>query len=152
VLFVVDTSCLIVLQKLGWLDELRQPDDTFLCPTKVIHELKNNKTLLKWINKGIVGVVKVEKPISITAISTTDAEVISLALERGAGILSEDKELGKKAERLGISVYNLASLFMLFYQYGRIDQRGCLKRLRTLADEKFISQTLYRQLLMSIKS
>ena len=114
-LFIVDTSCLIILQKLGWLDELRQPDDTFWCPPKVIHELKNNKTLLKWINKGIVGVAKVEKQISITAISATDAEVISLALEWGGGLLSEDKELGKKAERLGVSVYNLAGLFMLFY-------------------------------------
>jgi len=150
-LFVVDTSSLIVLEKLSWLDELCHVDDTWLCPSEVFQELKKDRKLLQWLKERNIAIIKAERPVSITELSQTDVEVISLALEKGGCILSEDKPLGQKAERMEIPVYNIGSLVMLFYQYGRIDQSNCLERLTILANENFISQTLYRQLLKCLK-
>ena len=68
-LFVVDTSCLIVLQRLDWLEEiLSHVDDTFLCPPGVIQELKNNTRLLKRLKQGMVVITNVDRPIAMTSI------------------------------------------------------------------------------------
>ena len=150
-LFVVDTSCLIVLERLNWLDELlSHADDTFICPPRVIQELKNNTLLLKWLKKGIVGITNVDKPILMTGISVTDAEVVALALERGGSILSEDMLLSKKAQKLALPVYNVSRLIVLYYQYGRFKHEDCLARLKILVAEHIISKTFYRQLLENI--
>jgi predicted nucleic acid-binding protein len=151
-LFVVDTSSLIVLQKLGWLDKLSHPDDEFICPPKVIQELKNNKKLLGWLKQKAISETKVEKPIKISDISATDAEVVSLALEQSGSVLSEDLLLSKKAQRLAIPVYNLSRLIVLYYQLNRITQDDCLIRLKTLVDKSILPKTIYRQLVESIKS
>jgi rRNA maturation endonuclease Nob1 len=150
-LLVADTSSLIGLQKLGWLGDLRHQEDTCLCPVKVIQELKNDRKLIKWLKEGAVITSEVEKPLSISGISETDVEVISLAFEKGGSILSEDVGLGQKAKRIGIPVYNITRLVVLYYQYGRIDQNTCLTRLRTLVTEKMLSQDMNRQLLEIIK-
>lgn len=150
-LFVVDTSCLIVLQRLDWLEEfLSHADDTFICPPRVIQELKNNTMLLKWLKTGIVGITNIDKPILMTGISVTDAEVVALALERSGSILSEDTLLSEKAQKLALPVYNLSRLIVLFYQYGRFTHEDCLARLKILADEHIISKIFYRQLMENI--
>jgi predicted nucleic acid-binding protein len=148
----VDTSSLIVLQKLGWLEELSHPDDEFLCPSKVIQELKNNKKLLGWLKQKGISATKVEKPIKISGISATDAEVVSLALEHSGSVLSEDLLLSKKAQKLTIPVYNLSRLIVLYYQFNRIAQDDCLIRLKTLVDKNILPKIIYRQLVESIKS
>ena len=53
-LFVVDTSSIIILEKLGWLNDLHHPEDVFICPPKVIRELRNQRNLLKKLQSGLV--------------------------------------------------------------------------------------------------
>lgn len=150
-LFIVDTSSLIVLQKLGGLEELSHPDDEFLCPPKVIQELKNNKKLLGWLNEGTVAVTEVKKPMLISGISETDVEVVSLAIEKSGSILSEDLLLRKKAEKLGIAAFNVPELIVLYYQHGRIDQHTCITRLKKLVAATALSKAVSRKLLEIIK-
>ena len=151
-LFVIDTSCLIVLQRLDWLEEfLSHDDDTFLCPPGVAQELRNNTKLLKRLKQGMVGITNVDRPIAMTSISATDAEVIALALECGGNILSEDTELRKKAGNMGIPAINIAGLIASSYQYGRFDQNECLERLKILVSKRFLSQANYRKIVRSVK-
>ncbi|MCI0697002.1 hypothetical protein L0337_33975 [candidate division KSB1 bacterium] len=150
-LFVVDTSSLIVLQKLGWLEELSHPDDEFLCPPKVIQELKNNKKLLGWLNEGTIAITEVKKPMLISGISETDVEVVSLAIEKSGSILSEDLLLRKKAEKLRIAAFNVPELIVLYYQHDRIDQHTCITRLEKLVAATALSKAVYRKLLEIIK-
>jgi len=152
-LFVVDTSCLIVLQRLNWLEEfLSHADDTFICPPRVIQELKNDKKLLKWLKTGVVPVIEVKKPMSIAGISETDSEIIALATEKGWSILSEDLLLRQKAEKLAIPAFNVAELIVLWYQNVRIDQNACITRLNTLVAKTALSKTVFRELVEIIKS
>jgi hypothetical protein len=114
--------------------------------------LKNNKKLLGWLKQKAISETKVEKPIKISDISATDAEVVSLALEQSGSVLSEDLLLSKKAQRLAIPVYNLSRLIVLYYQLNRLTQDDCLIRLKTLVDKSILPKTIYRQLVESIKS
>jgi len=151
--FVVDTSCLILLQKLNWLDEfLCHAEDIFICPPRVMQEVKNDKKLLKWLKIGTVAVIAVNKSMSITGISETDNEVVALATEKNWSILSEDLLLRQKAEKLAIPAFNLAELIVLYYQYARIDQDACINRLNALFAKAALSKTAYRELVEIIKS
>jgi hypothetical protein len=150
--FVADTSCLILLQRLNWLDEfLSHAEDTFICPPRVMQEIKSDKKLLKWLKKGTVAVIAVNKSMSITGISETDSEIIALATQKGWSILSEDLRLRQKAEKLVIPAFNVAELIMLWYQHARIDQNACIARLNTLVAQAALSKIVYRELVEIIK-
>lgn len=149
-LFVVDTSSIIILEKLDWLNDLHHRDDVFIRPPQVIRELRNQKNLLKKLKNGIVTVTQIIRPISMTAISETDSAVVSLALEKSCSILSDDAGLREKAGVLGISAFNMAGFVTLSYQHGRFDKNECLAKLKTLVDSKLLSHFNYRQILRSI--
>jgi len=93
-LFAIDTSTLIILQKLGWLDLCRQGDNKFIWPPGVTKELKlqksKNLAIFDLLDSGVVTESGMHRPLSIEGISVTDADVISLAIERQTTVLSED--------------------------------------------------------------
>lgn len=57
-----------------------------------------------------------QRAFNIAKISKTDAEVISLAAENNAVVVSEDILLRHKATRLGLSTVSVGALVVLFYQ------------------------------------
>jgi len=87
-LFVIDTSTLIVLQKLGWLSLCSQSGNEFIWPPSVTQELKiykgKNTKILALLSSGITSEEEVHRQLLITEISKTDTEVISLAAEHQA--------------------------------------------------------------------
>lgn len=153
-LFVIDTSSLIVLKTLGWLNLCRSGNNKFIWPSGVTQELKqrkdDNKTILDLLSSGDSSEEQVYKLITIEEISSADAEVISLAAERNAFIISEDKPLRKKAVRLRLTALSVASFITMLYQDGQCAKEDCLARLRRLFDDEFLSKTEYHQILQGI--
>jgi len=153
-LFVIDTSSLIVLQKLQWLNLCELGENLFIWPVRVTEELKQqkgkNKRILALLASMIASEGRMEKAFDIAKISKTDADVISLAAENNAVVVSEDILLRHKATRLGLSTASVGALVVLLYQNELYSKHECLVRLRTLHDEKFLSKAEYRQLLQSI--
>jgi len=152
--FVIDTSTLIILQKLGWLNLCHHGDNKFIWPPSVTLELKfkksKNKEVFDLLTSGVVTESEMRRQVSIEGISVTDAEVISLAIERQATVLSEDVLLREKAAKIGCPANSLASFCVLIYQSGLSTKDECLTRLKTLNDRKFLSTTEYRQFLQGL--
>jgi len=153
-LFAIDTSSLIVLQKLQWLNLCDRGENQFIWPVKVTEELKRqkrrNKEILNLLTSAIASESRFQRTLKIAKISRTDADLISLAAESNAVVVSEDILLRQRATRLGLSTASLGALIVLLYQDELYSKSECLARLRTLHDEKFLSKTEYRQLLQSI--
>jgi len=153
-LFVIDTSSLIVLKTLGWLNLCRSGDNEFIWPASVTQELRerkdDNKLILDLLASGDSREERVYKFINVGEISGTDAEVISLAAECNAFIVSEDKPLRKKAARLRLTALSVATLVTMLYQDGQCAKEECLARLRRLYDDEFLSKTEYHQILQGI--
>lgn len=155
-LFAVDTSTLIVLRELDWIDLCNQTGHQFVWPSSVTEELKRQKSKNQKLLSLLASHEAIEhaprQPLQIVEISQTDADVIAVAREQQATILSEDILLRKKAERAGVSAIALASFCVLLYQSGFFAMDECQARLKTLLEKRFISQTTYRQLLLGLRS
>lgn len=153
-LFVIDTSTLIILQKLGWLDLCRQGENKFIWPPGITLELKlqksKNKEIFDLLDSDITSEVEPQSRLNFTEISSTDNEVIALASERSAAVLSEDKLLCKKASKLGLSTISVAGLIITFYQRGLYSREECLACWKKLHESKFLSKTDYHQLLQGM--
>jgi predicted nucleic acid-binding protein len=153
-LFAIDTSTLLVLRKLEWLSLCSQTDSKFIWPPSVTQELKRqkgkNKVILDLLTSGVASEEEVHRQLVIAEISQTDIEVISLAAERQATVISEDALLRDKAAKLGYSANSLASFCVLLYQSGLFSKDECLVRLKTLNGKKLLSTTDYRQFLQGL--
>jgi predicted nucleic acid-binding protein len=153
-LFAIDTSSLIVLQKLQWLNLCERSENQFIWPERVTDELKRqkgkNKKILDLLASAITREGKIQRTLKIKKISRTDADVISLATESNAVVVSEDILLRQEAARLGLSAVSTGTLIVLLYQCELYSKDECLTRLKKLYDEKFLSKLEYRQLLMSM--
>ncbi len=154
-LFAVDTSTLIVLRELDWIDLCIQAGHQFIWPSSVTEELEGqrskNQKLLRLLATQEAIEQAPQQPLRIEEISQADADVIAVAREQQATILSEDILLRKKAERTGVSAIALASFCVLLYQSGFFSRDECFARLKTMFEKRFISQTTYRQLLLGLR-
>jgi len=153
-LFAIDTSTLIILQKLGWLNLCRHGENKFIWPPGVTQELKlkksKNQAIFDLLESGVTSEVEIQRRLNFAEISTTDNEVIALAGERSATVLSEDKLLCKKASKLGLSTISVAGLIMTFYQRGLSSKEECLACWKKLYEGKFLSKPEYHELLQGI--
>lgn len=131
-----------------------QTDNKFIWPPSVTQELKRqkgkNKVILDLLTSGEASEEEVQRQLIITEISQTDVEVISLAAERQATVISEDALLRNKATKLGFSANSLASFCVLLYQSELSSKDECLARLKTLNEKKLLSNTEYRQFLQGL--
>jgi len=153
-LFAIDTSTLILLQKLGWLSLCDEEAYDFIWPARVTQELKRqkskNKAVLDLLNSGRAKEGTIQRSVEIKDISKTDAEVISLAAENNATVISEDVLLRKKAEKLKVSAISLASFSALLYQAGLSSKDEYLSRLKTLHEKTALSKSEYHQYLQGL--
>lgn len=153
-LFVMDTSSLIVLRKLAWLQLFQLQELEFIWPVKVSEELRlqktKNKEILDLLASGAASERPIQQPIKIEDISLTDAEVISLAVECQAVVVSEDTLLRQKAVKLALTSLSIAALFRLLYVCGILSKDEYVARLKSLHDKKFLSKSEYRRLLQGM--
>ena len=153
-LFAIDTSTLIILQKLGWWHLCRQSDNKFIWPPSVTKELKlqksKNQAIFDLLDSGVTREVEIQRQLNFAEISTTDSEIIALASEHSAAVLSEDKLLCKKASKLSLPAISVAGLIMTYYQCGLSSREECLACWKKLYEGKFLSKHEYHELLQGI--
>jgi predicted nucleic acid-binding protein len=154
--FILDTSSLINLRDLGWLNLLRYPENSFSCPDKVEQEIRRkkrkNKEILKLIQDGVIAVQKIIHPITFSLLSNTDSDAISLGIENKSTVVSEDGLLRQNAILLGVPALDIAGMLFIFFQEERIEQNEYLSRLKILFEHQTLSKSRYHQLLMALRS
>jgi len=120
-LFAIDTSTLIILQKLGWLSLCDKTEYDVVWPAMVTQELKRQKSR----NKAVLDLLNSGK-----------------AKERTIQRSREIKDI--------VSVISLASFCVLLYQSDLSSKAECLSRLKTLHETTALSKSEYHQYLQGL--
>jgi predicted nucleic acid-binding protein len=114
---VVDSTCLISLERIGCLDILPALFEPILIPPEVQREFG---TSLPWLtvetpaDQSLVAALKM-------LIDDGEAEAIALAQERGADLILIDEERGcRRAEALGFNVLRTLGVLLQAKARGRI--------------------------------
>jgi predicted nucleic acid-binding protein len=139
---VLNSSPLIFLSKLGYLNRFVEPPDVFSIPPSVADEIGAKSDPASKIIQALidVGSLQVQVPnLQALAISLNqrlgkgESEAIALAIELNTDyILLDDSVARREARRLGLNVRGTLSVIRKLWQDGKI-------RIENLAD-------LYRQL------
>ena len=153
-LFVIDTSSLIALKALDWLNLVQSSQNEFIWPSRVTQELRQqkakNKKILDLLASGEMREELAQNFFKFEGISDTDSEVICLAAERNAFVVSEDVLLRHKAIKHGLSAVSIATLLVLLHQNGLLPKEECLARLNRVYEEKLLSRSEYHQLVQGV--
>jgi uncharacterized protein len=122
---VVDSTCLIGLERIGRLDILPALFDPILIPPEVEREFGNS---LPWL--------RTEAPVgglSVAAlrllVDAGEAEAIALAAEKNYRLIADDKQARAVAHQLGLRVIGTVGVLV------RARQSGELTALKPLLDE-----------------
>ncbi len=114
---VVDSTCLIGLERIGKLDVLPELFEPIFIPDEVSAEFGAS---FSWLN--------VETPANLALINALklsvdsgEAEAIALALEKNCKILSDDKQARSAAKKLGLQVIGTIGMLIQAKQSGLID-------------------------------
>ncbi len=114
---VIDSTCLIGLERIGKLDILPELFEPISIPDEVFNEFG---TSISWL--------KVETPLNFALVSALklsvddgEAEAIALALEKNCKIISDDKQARSVAKKLGLEVIGTIGMFIRAKQNGLID-------------------------------
>jgi len=105
---VVDSTCLIGLERIGRLDILPAILDPILVPPAVVSEFGSHPgwlTVLSPVNSGTVAALKLIVDIG-------EAEAIAVAQERGCRIILDDRKARMVAQRLGIPVTGTVGILL----------------------------------------
>lgn len=122
---VLDSTCLIGLERIGQLDILSELFEPIIVPDEVKKEFGRS---FSWLN--------VETPSNITLISSLkilvddgEAEAIALALEKNCKVVLDDKQARSMAKRLGLKVIGTIGIFI------RAKQKGFINLLEPILDD-----------------
>jgi predicted nucleic acid-binding protein len=121
---VVDSTCLIGLERIGRLDLLFSLLDPIVVPPAVLSEFGSNPEWLSVVSPVNSGTVAALEFI----VDTGEAEAIALAYERGCRIILDDRKARMAAKRLGIPVTGTVGLLL------RAKQAGFISSLLPLLD------------------
>lgn len=145
---VSNSSCLIALEKIGYLDLLSKSFDTVTIPSAVQTEFGQN---IDWLivksvqNKAVVNSLK-------TQIDDGESEAIALAMEEWTDIfiVLDDKKARRVAKQLGLKVIGTVGLLLRAKKKGIITE--IKPTLNALQDVDFrIAETLYKKALRLAK-
>lgn len=113
---VVDSACLIGLERIGRLDLLPALIDPLFVPPAVNGEFGASPAWMK-VQKPIdVGMVAALKLV----VDPGESEAIVLAYEKGLRIILDDRKAREVAQRLGIPVTGTVGLLLKAKQHGLI--------------------------------
>lgn len=117
---VLDSTCLIGLERIGQLDILSRLFEPIVIPNEVLNEFG---TGFSWL--------KVETPSNTPLISSLkilvddgETEAIALALEKNYRIVLDDRQARSTARRMGLSVIGTIGVFIYAKQNGLINLIG----------------------------
>lgn len=140
---VVDTTCLVVLERIGCIDILKRIFPEVCVPTAVQQELGSIPEWLTVVpihNAGLVSSLG-------TQLGKGEAEAIALAVELGNSlIVSDDKKARRIARQMGLSVMGTLAVLV------RAKQAGAVGQVKPLLDAMkhagfHMTDTLYQETL-----
>ena len=105
---VVDSTCLIGLERIGRLDLLSALLDPILAPPAVVSEFGSRPAWLTVLSPTSGGTVAALKLL----VDAGEAEAIALAHERGCRIILDDRKARMAAQRLGIPVTGTVGILL----------------------------------------
>lgn len=97
---VIDSTCLIALERIGYLDLLPALFDTLAAPPAVEREFGST---LDWLQIRAPANAGLLRDLSMS-MDEGESEAIALAVERKAPIILDDKQARAEARRLGLRV------------------------------------------------
>jgi predicted nucleic acid-binding protein len=117
---IVDTSCLIILSKIGKLDCLKRLFKEILIPQSVLNEFGERVPDFIEVYRKPIDSKTLQRPQ--TSLDKGESEVIALAIEKNAeGVVIDEKKGRKVAKRMGIKVIGTLGLLTLAYRKGIVE-------------------------------
>ncbi len=127
---ITDSTCLIGLERIGYLDLLPALFNKIIIPQAVQEEFG---IYLHWLqveqpsDLGMVGAIKM-------LVDDGEAEAIALAYERGFPIILDDRQARSVAKNLGISMIGTVGVLV------KAKQAGLIPCLKPLLDELQVNE------------
>ena len=116
IIAVVDSTCLIGLERIGHLDLLPALIEPILAPPAVVTEFGSRPRWLTAEAPRIAGTIAALKLV----VDAGEAEAIALAYERGCRIILDDRKARMVARQLGIQVTGTVGILLKAKQAGTI--------------------------------
>lgn len=141
---MLDSSAIIALSQLGYLDRLRGIFSEAMVPRAVYEEicfrgrgLVGERELSEAIEAGLISVRDVRNRVLVNALldplGLGEAETIALALEESADYaVLDDKLARRRARAMGLNVIGTLRVLRLMYDSKVIDKEGLIKALEEL--------------------
>ena len=155
---VSDTSPILGLAVIGYLDLLQEQFGEIFIPQTVLAELKIDANfkgasdIRQMLTEGWLRVKEIQnKPLAQSLsldLHQGEAEAITLAIDLGINLLVMDEKLGReRAKDLGLKTVGVLGVLLNAKKHGRI--KSLKDAMTALRDEIgfFISDDLYRQIL-----
>lgn len=155
---VLNSSVIIALSTLGYLDKLKNIFTEVLTPRAVHDEicvkgrgLIGERELLKAVKAGLITVKDVKNRLLVNALldplAMGEAETIALTVEEKADyIVIDDKLARRRAKSMGLNVIGTLRVLRLMYDAKLIDKSQLLKSLEKLKETGFrISNKLLKK-------
>lgn len=145
----IDSSTLISLAKINALHFLKKKGEKMMCSSSVYEETVNQALLDKFeesirlselFNESHITVVNNVKNREIKGISSTDAEIISLAMEEKATLYANDTKLAAKAREQGLNTYGSADILLMALRKKHITKNEFCTFLGNLVKTKRLSE------------
>lgn len=122
---VIDSTCLIGLERIGKLDILPKMLEPIAIPNEVFLEFGNTFIWLKVENPTNLSLLNALK----LTVDDGEAEAIALALEKNCKLLSDDKQARSIAKKLGLQVIGTIGVLI------RAKQTGLINLLKPILDD-----------------
>lgn len=141
---VLNSSVIIALSHLGYLNHLKHVFDEVLIPQGVYEEicvkgggLPGDRELRESVEKGLIRVKKVENRVLVNALldplSLGEAEALALAVEEEADYVVVDDRLARsRAKVMGLDVIGTLRVLRLFFDAGLLSKSEFLTALEEL--------------------
>jgi len=146
---VLDSSVIIALSHLGYLNYLSRVFDEVLVPEAVYEEicvkgrgLTGDRELRVSLKKNLIKVRRVENRVLVNALldplSLGEAESLALTVEAEADcVVVDDKLARNRAEAMGLNVIGTLRILRLFFDAGLISKSEVLAALESLREFGF---------------
>ena len=121
---VVDSACLIGLERIGRLDLLPALIEPIFAPSAVSQEFRSVPAWMKVERPADVGMVAALRLL----VDPGESEAIVLAYEKGLRIILDDLKAREVAKRLGVPVTGTVGLLL------KAKQEGVIQAVRPLLD------------------
>jgi len=146
---VLNSSVIIALSTLGYLDKLKHVFTEILIPRAVHDEvcvrgrgLMGERDLLKAVKEGVITVKDVKNRLLVNAlldpIALGEAETITLTVEEKADyVVMDDRLARRRAKSMGLNVIGTLRVLRLMHDAKLIDKSQLLKALEKLKETGF---------------